>query len=190
MDSSTRQGVGPVGTAIREEGSCYPASSGIATIETRSDLARFARGIAVELGVARGDYSLELLANPAVEVLYSIDRWSDHHNDAEMRVARNRLSRYGSRSVIVRAAFEDAVARFADGFFDFIYIDGYAHTGQDGGRTLRDWWPKLRSGGIFAGHDYCVTFPETVEAVDRFAAEHGVKVALTLDPLASWWLAT
>lgn len=156
---------------------------------TRDDLAKMAYGVAAELGVAAGEYSATLLERGDIAVLYSIDRWADHHDEKEYQCACKRLSEFGCRSRIVRASFSEAVNKFPDEYFSLVYIDGYAHTGQDGGRTLRDWWPKLKSGGIFAGHDYSPQFQPTIDAVDVFAAEHGLKVNLTTDDaLPSWWV--
>jgi hypothetical protein len=33
-------------------------------------------------------------------------------------------------------SFDDALDIFDDEFFDFIYIDGFAHTGEEGGNQL------------------------------------------------------
>ena len=77
-----------------------------------------------------------------------------------------------------------------DSYFDFIYIDGYAHTGQDGGKTLEDWYPKLRAGGIFAGHDYHKHWSPTIDSVDAFrrSINHRGDLQLTLkDTFPSWW---
>ncbi len=90
-----------------------------------------------------------------------------------------RLAAFDGRFTILRTSFAEAAEQFADGFFDFIYIDGYAHTGQDQGRTLADWWPRLKTGGIFAGHDYCATYPQTVKVVDEFAAGHYLELQTT-----------
>ena len=48
---------------------------------------------------------------------------------------------------------------------------------------------RVKSGGIIAGHDYDpVHYPQTVEAVDRFVANHGLTLN-TIDemPHPSWW---
>ncbi len=71
--------------------------------------------------------------------------------------------------------------------FDFIYIDGYAHTGQDNGTILKDWWPKLKSGGMFAGHDYCKQFPKTIEEVNKFATRHQLKLNFTKEEKYTSW---
>ena len=155
-------------------------------VTTREELAGVFCGCGAELGVAAGSYSACILRNPAVTRLYSVDRWSDHHDAAEMRRACESLSAFGDRSVVLRSTFADAAAQFADGSLDFVYVDGYAHTGQDGGRTLRDWWPKLRVGGIFAGHDYCETYRPTMEAVDKFCQEHELPLHVTSEELPSW----
>lgn len=129
--------------------------------------------IVVELGVARGEFSEQLLQSDRILMLYSIDIWADRgHDDLEYKQAVNRLSPYANRNVIIRKRFADAVSSFADSFFDLVYIDGYAHEGQDNGKTLTDWWPKVRRGGYLAGHDYDPKFPLTVAVVDAFSREH------------------
>ena len=135
--------------------------------------------IGVELGVAAGIFSDILLKNSNLEKLFSIDRWNDHHNEEEMKKAKTLLSVYKERSIILQTTFDKALNDFSDDYFDFIYIDGYAHTGQDNGKTLNDWYPKLKSGGIFAGHDYHPRWTPTIIAVDAFVEKHDLKLYLT-----------
>lgn len=159
----------------------------INSAKTRLELANALAGVGVELGVAGGEYSAALLSNPAVTRLYSIDRWADHHDEAEFVRAVERLRQFGHRSVIQRSTFAEAVKVFPDGYFDFVYIDGYAHEGQKWGMTLEDWWPKLRPGGVFAGHDYAIEYQTNMDVVDRFCREHALQIAITADdPLPSW----
>jgi len=54
---------------------------------------------------------------------------------------------------LCRDLSHDCVNRYADQSFDFIYLDAL-HDRKSVLRDLRTWWPKLRSGGIMAGHDY------------------------------------
>lgn len=142
----------------------------------REDIGRLvaAGSIGVELGVATGQFSQRLLDTGRFAVLYSIDAWNDRgHNGAEHFSAIKRLKPYGDRSVIIRARFDEAVKQFDDGFFDFIYIDGYADTGQENGQTLRDWWPKVKEGGLFGGDDYHPKYPLVQSEVNRFLDEVG-----------------
>jgi len=143
----------------------------------REDIARLAApgSIGVELGVATGQFSRRLLETGRFSVLYSIDAWGDgRHNAVEMALATAALAGYGAASKIIRARFDQAVHQFDDGFFDFIYIDGYAHTGQENGQTLEEWWSKLKTGGVFAGDDYSRSWPHTIRAVDAFVEKHNL----------------
>jgi predicted O-methyltransferase YrrM len=158
--------------------------------DTREKLAKSFKGEGVELGVAAGYYSSSIIRNPAVTRLWSIDRWTDHHDLQEYKKAAELLAKWGQgRCVPLRMTFSEAVPFFADDSLQFIYIDGYAHTGQDNGQTLADWWSKLQSGGIFAGHDYHPQFPLTIDAVDAFAQKHGLQVNFTNETrYPSWWV--
>ncbi|NEX15678.1 MAG: hypothetical protein C1943_03305 [Halochromatium sp.] len=133
--------------------------------------------VGIELGVAEGYFSDVMLSSERIGRLFSVDCWSDHHDSAEYVRAVARLAKYGNRSLVMRSSFDDALSFFSNGYFDFIYIDAYAHTGQEDGGILNKWYPKLKSGGLFSGHDYDVNeWPKTVEAVGRFAKRFGKEV--------------
>lgn len=137
-------------------------------------------GTAIELGVARGLFSEEILKTFPKMILYSIDRWAGdrRHDDQEFQEAESRLASF-PHSHIIRSTFEMASGAFADEELDWIYIDGYAHTGQESGETLRQWYPKLKPGGIFSGHDYHKRWPETIRYVDMFAEKINAEVLVT-----------
>lgn len=168
-------------------------------------LARFGRhviadmpsdnSVALELGVAAGYFSDSLLRSKRIGKLFSVDCWADHHDDREYLLACARLAKHGTRSILMRSFFDDVLALFPDEYFDLIYIDAYAHTGQQDGKLLTDWYPKLKQGGIFSGHDYDPKhWPETVKAVDAFAVSvakkilviPGVRTANPQDQYPSW----
>lgn len=150
----------------------------IASFRRRDDLALLIPegAICAELGVAEGRFSEKLLQRSSLGFLYSIDMWSGDrgHDVEEYKRALTRLLPYRGRNTCLRMTFEEALPLFPDASFDFVYIDGYAHTGEEGGRTIHDWYPKVKPGGIIAGDDYAPDFPLVVEAVDRFVAAHGL----------------
>lgn len=160
------------------------------SFDTREKLASSFTGEGVELGVAAGYFSASILCSPTVTRLWSIDRWTDHHDLQEYKKATEFLARRGQgRCIPLRMTFAEAAALFADESLQFIYIDGYAHTGQDGGKTLAEWWPKLKSGGVFSGHDYHPQFPLTIAEVDAFAQKYQLQVNFTKETrYPSWWL--
>lgn len=148
-------------------------------------------GLWVELGVARGDFGAAVLnERPDLQYL-GVDRWAGDrgHDAAEEAVARGRLEGRGKWVTVWRLRFDEALGMLNDECADVIYVDGYAHGGQVGGRTLADAWPKVRPGGVLAGHDYDRKYMPTVEAVDRFARRYGLGVHLTGErKLRSWWV--
>lgn len=60
----------------------------------------------------------------------------------------------------------DAARIFDDGSLDFVFIDA-AHDEASAAADIAAWWPKIKSGGVLAGHDYASWAPGVVAAVDR-----------------------
>jgi len=103
-----------------------------------------------------------------------------------------RLDRFGDRASIWRTTGDEAAAKIPARSLDWVYLDAM-HDRDSVERDLRTWWPKLREGGIFAGHDYLegrrgVTEFGVRPAVDEFFAALDVDVSSTcLDgPFISW----
>ena len=135
--------------------------------------------IGIELGVAAGSFSARMVASGRFAQFWGVDAYADRHNVAQYKAALVAVGLWSDYRLL-RMTFEEAVTLFPDGFFDFIYFDGYAHTGEEGGATLRDWYPKLKPGGVFAGDDYSAdAWPLTVWAVNEAAAQIGVAVSVT-----------
>ncbi len=120
---------------------------------------KFTKG--VEIGVEQGTYSETLLSGVPDLTLYGIDPWLAYPNYREYvsqeqlngfyEKTLKRLDKYDFRAV--RDYSENAHKFFKDGELDFVYIDGnheFFYVAQD----LHHWAPKVRAGGIVAGHDY------------------------------------
>ena len=135
-------------------------------------------GVGVELGVAAGDFSERILRFDHIAYLWSIDMWAGDrgHGVDQYREAIVRLNPYRDRNAIMRMRFDEALPLFVEESLDFIYVDGYAHDGELNGATFRDWFPKLKRGGIIAGDDYAPDWPLVVAAVDQFVADHGLEL--------------
>lgn len=150
------------------------------TFTRRDEVAGLFRkdGVGVELGVAAGDFSERILKYDHVGYLFSIDMWAGDrgHGVDQYREAIVRLSPYRQRNAIMRMRFDEALPLFANESLDFIYVDGYAHDGELNGATFRDWFPKLRRGGIIAGDDYAPDWPLVMRAVDAFVAQYGLEL--------------
>lgn len=167
--------------------------------------ARNLTGDGVEIGVLEGWYSHYLLTWWRGRKLISIDPWlhwddpaycdDNNRSAAEMervyQECRTRLAVHGKRSEIWRSTGEDAAPRIPDGSLDFVYIDAQ-HQEEAVARDLAIWYPKLKPGGMFAGHDYMDgTFSLGVfgvkSAVDKFVRTKGISVRKTGETDCPTW---
>lgn len=126
--------------------------------------------LGAELGVASGQLSRRFLELGHLSCLHSVDKWDDqaHSRNQYLEVAR-RLLPY-KESKVWRMTAQEFAQLIPNERLGFIYIDCYAHTGQDGGEVLRVMWPKLQPGGLFSGDDYDERkWPRTYSAVNQFA---------------------
>lgn len=141
--------------------------------------------IAVEIGVAEGNFSRDILNWPNIAKLYSIDSWKTLNqkgdggseqtwHDANYTKAMSLLTPFGERSVVLRQMSSAAVFQFEDNSVDFIHLDG-DHSYDGVLSDLIAWYPKMKSGAVISGHDYLMTQYGVQQAVTDFTKKMGVK---------------
>ncbi len=64
----------------------------------------------------------------------------------------------------------DAAALYADASLDFVFIDA-DHAYESVLKDIKAWLPKVKPGGLIAGHDYSQDFPGVMLAVAECFAE-------------------
>ena len=135
--------------------------------------------LGIELGVAAGSFSAKMMASGKFARFWGVDMYADSHNIHEYKIAL-RLVGLEQNYHLLRMTFDQAIDLFPDSYFDFIYVDGYAHTGEEGGRTLLHWYAKLKPGGIMAGDDYDLhSWPLVVWAVHDLVQQLGLHLKIT-----------
>jgi hypothetical protein len=147
----------------------------------RHDVIRTLAGvnnIGIELGVAQGVFAERMLRSGKFARYFGVDRYGDRHDTQEYKATLKRVG-LSVPFHLLRMSFDEALGLFEDEYFDFIYIDGYAHTGEEGGRTLYGWYRKLKVGGVIAGDDYHPDWPLVMWAVNDFAAQVGESLFCT-----------
>jgi len=93
---------------------------------------------------------------------------------------------YEERVKLYRKTSDEAVQDFEDGFFDFIFIDGL-HTYDQVKKDCENYYPKLKNGGLFSGHDFN-NIKEVRDAVKEFAIKQGLKTINSTDfDVWYWW---
>jgi len=91
---------------------------------------------------------------------------------------------FRNRSVIINQQSADAATLIALDSLDLVFIDG-DHDYEAIREDIILWRPRLRVGGVLAGHDYSLFFPGTVRFVHEFASQTGA--TLFLGPDHMWW---
>lgn len=159
--------------------------------------------ICVEIGVYKGNFSVQLLEQLNPERLFLMDPftkvtdpisgldyypaevgWEGTHrtiysdeyclNETVSKVY-NHL--YTGKVVIVRDISTQAVTHYPNEFFDFIYIDA-VHLYESVLWDMENYYPKLKKGGILAGHDYTQAFTGVMKAVDEFCEKMGLQITV------------
>ena len=152
--------------------------------------------VCAEIGVFRGDFSEQILLIARPRRLHLIDSWKFEPGETHAEALYGIESGGGQPSldsihssvrerfdheiqvgtvVINRAASAEAVAAFADGYFDWIYFYG-SHLYELVLRDLESYYPKVKPGGLIAGGCYGVAGgwnDGVARAVNEFAVRGG-----------------
>ena len=183
----------------------------LSAFKTRSDLGvildKMDLKIGVELGVQKGIFASQTLEKwKSVKSYHLIDLWKPQKNykdiannmdhDQNYRETLSRMKPFEKRGVqikVCRNLTSVCVHEYPNEFFDYVYVDA-RHDFKGVYMDLNQWWPKLKPGGVFAGHDYVtqiegpkqsgqdwtVNFDGTIDetgtvvkgAVNKFVKEH------------------
>jgi hypothetical protein len=116
--------------------------------------------VGAEIGSFQGESAEILLSTGRFRTLYCVDAWTDGYDatDAasyqasQAEAAFDRRFRFEPRIVKVKGLSRD-VAELVPGGLDFLYIDG-CHLPEAVRQDLELYAPKVRRGGVLAGHDY------------------------------------
>jgi hypothetical protein len=161
-----------------------------------------------EIGVYRGEYSETLCQGiPGLELL-CVDPWMPYINERTGKktffsakpaydIAKERLATFNCH--LMRKTSAEAAKEIPDKSLDFVYIDAN-HWFEYVVMDMMLWTPKIRSGGILAGHDYTERLEEdncVYVAVKGWAYSHNIVPWYVLgrpktrrsepkDPIRSW----
>lgn len=156
----------------------------------RQDLARLCADMGfqtgAEIGVWAGVFSSELCqAIPGLR-LTCVDPWRAYGDYREKKNDQARLDAAYETTVktlapyacsILRMTSTEAATQIPDESLEFVYIDGN-HAAEYVTADLQAWTPKVKRGGIVAGHDYFERpskgWIHVKQAVDDFAASHRI----------------
>ncbi len=121
-------------------------------------------GRGVEVGVCEGYLSIQILRNKNVDRLFLVDPYLPYqHQNQSFDDAHQKRQRSFSKLVLNLAGKKrhewiyrtsvEAASLFTPASLDFVYLDG-DHSYESVKADIAAWWPKVRLGGYFGGHDF------------------------------------
>lgn len=198
-----------------EPGIIYRGPEGLPALRTRNNLGallqkrNFTDG--AEVGVQKGYHAKTLLQNwKSCKSFKLIDLWAHQKNyeeganvddaaqEGHYQETKKLLEPFKDKTEFLRMLSVEAAQKIPDRSLDFVYIDArhdYCGVRED----IQAYYPKLRPGGILAGHDYldvlevkklnpeedwslCLdgtSHPESVKgAVEEFAEMYGLVISI------------
>ena len=146
------------------------------------------QNIVAELGVNKGEFSKAILEITKPDKLHLVDCWDSQ--GLYRQVSEAFSPEINSELVQIHHKLStDASRDFEDNYFNMVYIDT-DHTYQTTRDELLAYAPKMKQGGIIAGHDYSMGNwiysyrYGVIEAVHEFCINHDWKFCyLTAEPL-------
>eukprot|EP00667_Euglena_gracilis_P016120 EG_transcript_16810 len=193
----------------------------LAKLTSRDQLGAFLEAsnmtVGAELGVQKGYFASTTLSHwPSCQRYYLVDAWQPqenyseaanvpfHEQEANLVETRKHMQPFGYRTVFLRMFTSEAAKQIPDASLDYVYIDA-RHDYCGAKEDLLNYWPKVRPGGIFAGHDFyyannpihgsndwslCQNGERHVEAVKgavvEFAQRRGLPICVTREVWPSW----
>lgn len=119
----------------------------------------------VEIGCDNGDTSAHLLRNlpnlhwTGIDPYIDYIDWNSNSLVNLQRVyeglERKIMKVYPDRTTFLRMTSDDAANHIPDNSLDFVFIDGL-HTYEQVKLDCHNFYPKVKKGGLFAGHDYTI----------------------------------
>jgi len=120
--------------------------------------------VGAEIGVQYGINARDILEKYDIKTLYLIDPYIDLTDE----LAKEYLNKFKDKIVWIKKLSWNAVNDIPNNL-DFVYIDG-DHNYEAVKKDLEMYYPKVKKGGLFSGHDYANRAPGVVKAVNEFFA--------------------
>jgi len=147
--------------------------------------------VCAEIGVWKGDFAIKLLAHlPGIRSYQCVDPWVEFDGASAAQRGRfkgaysmcmKQLEKFQHKVDVLRMTSKQAAPLFEPNYFDFVYIDAY-HVREAVKEDIQLWLPKVKPGGILAGHDYIKRkFFGVIEAVDELLPNAQIKDHV-------WWI--
>lgn len=143
--------------------------------------------VTVELGVAEGLFSRDILRDWKPKLHYMVDLWETFPLPGDVGSEQKwhdsnyenvlKLVEPFTNYKIIKGHTVSVSGHVPDNSVDLVYIDA-CHSYECVRDDINAWWDKVKSGGVMAFHDYEMSHYGVKQAVAEFAYAHRLNVEL------------
>jgi len=137
--------------------------------------------VGCEVGVADGKHSFNMLYHLNTLRVYMVDPWINY--ETAYNECKERVKQFGDRAVIIRKMSHEAINDIKDEL-NFVYLDAN-HKYDFVKRDIELYYPLVKSGGVFGGHDFSPCTPNVARAVLELVDREGLKIH---GQSSDWWV--
>lgn len=151
--------------------------------------------VGVEIGCSIGDTSEWLLQSLPTLKWTGIDPYANYIDwngnnlnnlQSQFEAFEKRImARYPDRTNFLRMTSDEASDHIEDNSLDFVFIDGL-HTYEQVKIDCQNFYPKVKRGGLFAGHDYTIV-DGVHQAVNEFRDSIDINIPINVTKHDVWY---
>lgn len=151
--------------------------------------------IGAEIGVLYADTSCYLLGSFSKLTMLCIDPYKEYvEKDGERTMeamrsfeffAHKRLEPFAERARFIRGTSLEVATDMRDECLDFVFIDAN-HEYESVRTDIEAWYPKVRPGGLFCGHDF--RWEGVKRALVEFLERRDLQALVTPESSDIWYL--
>jgi hypothetical protein len=151
--------------------------------------------VGMEIGVASGWNIYNFLSNIPNLHLIGVDPYIPFQDwntfvgedilSAQHQAAIENTKQFEGRILLIKDRCENILGDYPDESLDYIFIDG-DHSEESVYRDCKNFYPKVRKGGIFSGHDYGMQAVNS--ALNKFRSEGNYPPIATCRDNVWYWV--
>jgi hypothetical protein len=152
--------------------------------------------LGLEIGVCRGENIIKIIEScKKIKTIDGVDPYKPYHDpngglgEVEIKkmfeVCEKNLKEYGQNKINLHVMTSIEFShKVPNQHYDYIFIDG-DHSQEEVYKDMVSWYPKLKTNGIFSGHD--IHLQEVQKALRNFMIENNIKKNVYTCQHSVWW---